>query len=171
MPVAAAAAATMMALGSTGDVLLLGVLLGLAAADYAAGAAGVLAGIAVVGRWGTTSLAALAGGQAVLGAAGWTGSDAQVASSWLAVGALLVVCPAALVPAAAFGATAAALVAGPAVDTGSPAADIALRVVAAVAGTVAAMVVARVARRSPRKVRDGLAIALGAAAALVAVFG
>ena len=45
-----------MAAASGGDVLLLGVLLGIAAADLAAGVAGVVVGLAVVGRRVQTGL-------------------------------------------------------------------------------------------------------------------
>src|SRR4051812_34841713 len=73
LQIGAAAGAAVMALTSTGDVLLLGVLLGVAAGDVEASAASVLAGLVVLGRFGTTSLAALAGAQHVVGPAGATG--------------------------------------------------------------------------------------------------
>ena len=84
---AASAGAAVMALTSVGDVLLLAVILGVAAADLLAGTAAVLAAVGVVGRWGTSSLAALAGGQAVVGPAGWTGSTRLAVSAWCAAGA------------------------------------------------------------------------------------
>ena len=103
-----------MASTSSGDVLLLGVLLGLAAADLAVGATGVMVGLAVVGRWGTSSLAALAGGQAVVGAAGVTGPALLAASAWCGAAALLLVAPRRPVATVAFGLAAADVVAGPA---------------------------------------------------------
>src|SRR2546430_7741379 len=72
----AAAGAAVMALSSTGDVLLLGALLGIAAGEVTAGAAALLAGLVVVGRFGSSSLTALAGAQQVIGPAGVTGSVA-----------------------------------------------------------------------------------------------
>jgi hypothetical protein len=134
-----------MALTSSGDALAAGVLLGLAALDVAAGAAAVLAGLAVAGRWGSSSLGALAGGQAVLGPAGWTGPAALAASSWAASAALVLACPPGRFRVVAFGLTAAALVAGPPLDGG--AAAVALRVVAAVAGVAAAAFTARAVPR------------------------
>ncbi len=154
-----------MAVTSTGDVILLGVLAGLAASDVVAGGVGVLAGAGVVGRWGTSSLAALAGGQAVVGAAGWTGSVALVASSWGSAAALLLVCPPGLAPAAAFGATAAQLVAGPALAEGSSAGVIALRVLAPVAGAGAALAVSRLLPRPVARIAAVVVASLAAALA------
>jgi hypothetical protein len=165
LAVGAAGAAVIMAVTSTGDVILLGVLLGLAASDAVAGGVGVLAGAGVVGRWGTSSLAALAGGQAVVGAGGWTGSAALVASSWGGAVALLLVCPPGLAPAAGFGAAAAQLVAGPALADNSSGAAVALRVLAPLAGAGLAMVTARLV---PRPVARAGAIALAAAATALA---
>ena len=115
LQLAAAAGAALMALTSSGDVLLLGVLLGVAAADVVVGAAAVGVGLAVLGRWGTSSLAALAGGQAVIGAAGATGPAVLAASAWCGAAALVLTAPARPVAALAFGLAAADVVAGPAV--------------------------------------------------------
>jgi hypothetical protein len=166
----AAAAAVLMAVTSTGDVILLGVLLGLAASGAVvdgavAGAVGVLAGAGVVGRWGTSSLAALAGGQAVVGAGGWTGSAALVASSWGSALALLLVCPAGLAPAAAFGAAASQLVAGPALADNSSAGAVAHRVLAPLAGAGAAVVMARLVPRQVARVAAVGAAVISAALA------
>jgi hypothetical protein len=166
--VGAAGAAVIMALSSTGDVILLGVLLGLAASDAAAGGVGVLAGVGVVGRWGTSSLAALAGGQAVVGAGGWTGSSALVASSWGGALALLLVCPPGLAPAAAFGAAASQLVAGPALADSSSAGSIALRVLAPLGGAAIAVAMSRLV---PRPVARVAAAAVAVAAAALAFAG
>jgi len=78
-----------MAVSSRGDVLVLALLLGLAAAQLESGVATVLAGVAVLLRWGTTSLGALAGAQAVLGAAGLTGPTPAAMSSWLSAVAIV----------------------------------------------------------------------------------
>jgi hypothetical protein len=107
-----------MALTSTGDVLLLGVLLGVAAGDVEAGAASVLAGLVVLGRFGTTSLAALAGVQHVVGPAGTTGPVALAAASWCAALALAFSTRDEFPIAAVFGLAAANVVAGPAVGGG-----------------------------------------------------
>jgi len=104
-----------MALTSAGDVLLLGVLLGVAVGDVEAGAASVLAGLVVLGRFGTTSLAALAGVQHVLGPAGTTGPVLLAAASWCAAAALIFSTRSEFTMAAVFGVAAANVVAGPAV--------------------------------------------------------
>jgi hypothetical protein len=160
--IGAAMATVIMVVTSTGDIILLGALLGLAACDAVAGGVAILAGISVIGRWGTSSLAALAGGQAVVGAAGWTGSDLLVASSWCGALALLLVCPPGLAPAAAFGATAAQLVAGPALGEGSSAGAIALRILAPLGGMAGAIAMARLV---PPSVARTVALAVGVAAA------
>jgi hypothetical protein len=162
----------MMALGSTGDVFLLAVLLGLAALDLLSGGVAALAMVSVVGRWGTTSLAALAGGQAVLGAAGWTGTTALVASSWAGAAALVLACPEGWVPAVAFGAAAAQLVAGPALGDGSSAGLVALRVVGPLVGMGLCVAVAQLSRRLffARTAIVAAGGALAAAAAALALF-
>ncbi|HUQ62818.1 MAG TPA: hypothetical protein VM121_03585 [Acidimicrobiales bacterium] len=160
--IGAAAAAVLMAVTSTGDVILLGVLLGLAASDAVAGGVAILAGAGVIGRWGTSSLAALAGGQAVVGAGGWTGSELTVASTWGGALALLLVCPPGLAPAAAFGATAAQIVAGPALAEGSSTGMIALRVLVPLGGMVVAMALARLV---PRPIARTGAVLVGVVAA------
>jgi hypothetical protein len=80
----ASAAVVAMAAAATGDVLLAGVLLGVAVGDAVTGAAAVLAGAAVVVRWDSSSLAAVGGNQAVLGWAGSVGPVLAAASTWLA---------------------------------------------------------------------------------------
>jgi hypothetical protein len=103
-----------MALTSAGDVLLLGVLLGVAAGSAEAGTASVLAGLVVLGRFGTTSLAALAGAQHVVGPAGTTGPVLLAAASWCAAAALTLSSRSEFTIAAVFGVAAADVVAGPA---------------------------------------------------------
>lgn len=176
---AALAAAAVAAVASRGDVLLLGVVLGVGAGSVVAGAAGVLAGVAVLVRWGSPSLGALAGAQAVLGPAGTTGSAAAAASAWCAASALvLVVRPLAPDPGGArwlrvgvvlastvpFGLAAADVVAGP-----GPGGSLATRVVAsAVATVLGAVVVVRVHRRTRGRLRWA-GVALGAVAVALAV--
>jgi hypothetical protein len=104
-----------MALSSTGDVLLLAVLLGVAAADVAVGTAAVLGALAVLGRFGTTSLAALAGAQHVVGPAGTTGPVALAGAMWCAALAVVLGSRGELLVSVAFGLSAANVVAGPSV--------------------------------------------------------
>jgi hypothetical protein len=159
----AGAGAIVITVTATGDVLLLGVLLGLAALDAVVGAGAVLVGLAALGRWGSTSLAAVAGAQAVLGPAGWTGSATAVLSSWSGALALLLLAPPRLVPVLAFGLAAAELVAGPAVGTGSLGGPLALRVAASAAAVAVAWACAH---RVPRglALRAGLVLAAAAVA-------
>jgi hypothetical protein len=146
-------------------VLFVGVLLGLAAVDMAVGVSAVLVGLAVLARWGTTALGALAGLQAVLGPAGLTGRALGIASSWCGAGALAVA--AALVPrrvtAAAVGLLAALVVAGPAA---SGAGTSLLRFGAAAAGAGTGAVLAG---RSSGRFTEPLAVGLAAVALVLAV--
>lgn len=154
---AAAAGVVAMVVTSTGDLLVVGLLLGLVASEPVAGAVGVAAGIATLGRWSSSSLTALAGGQAVLGAAGWTGALALTLSSWAAAAALILVAPRGRPAALAFGLAAAAIVAGPALGDGSVS-DAVVRLTASVAGVAAAWIAAwAVSRRTAHLVGLGLA--------------
>jgi len=145
-----------MALTSTGDVLLLGVLLGVAAGEVEAGAASVLAGLVVLGRFGTTSLGALAGAQHVLGPAGTTGPVILAAASWCAAAALNLSARAEFAIAAVFGLAAANVVAGPALGGGHEAA--AVRVAASL---VAVAVAWFVGGWIPRRLARPAAMAVG----------
>ncbi|HEX4866531.1 MAG TPA: hypothetical protein VFV32_02790 [Acidimicrobiales bacterium] len=90
---AAASAALVLALTSQGDALVLGLLLAVTAwRPLAALAIGLALG-AVSWRWGSTALEAWAGGQAVLGPAGWLEPARTAAGAWLAAGALVLVAP------------------------------------------------------------------------------
>lgn len=62
-------------------------------AQPAAVGAVLFAGIAMVERWGTTSLDAVAGAQTVLGAGGVVGPGPAAASAWLAAAALVLATP------------------------------------------------------------------------------
>lgn len=172
----AAVGLAVMAATATGDALLAGVLLGLAATDVAAGSAGVLVGVSVIGRWGSSSLAALAGGQAVFGAAGWSGPPGLVLSSWAAAGAVILACPRRrgsspgpepLIGALGCGILAAALVAGPAV-AGDTASVVGLRVFASVIAAGVALVLARTLPLRFARVASLLAAASAAAVAVLA---
>jgi hypothetical protein len=97
-------------------------------------------------RWGSPALGAIAGAQAVLGPAGWTGSSTAVASAWL--GALALVLAAVsldktssfvtVASVAPFAVAAADVVVGPA-----PGGALALRAFASVGALTAATLLAR----------------------------
>jgi hypothetical protein len=108
----AAAGAAALILLSTGDLFLLAVLLGVAAATVPAGVTGAAVAVAVSTRWGSSSLAAAAGAQAVLGPALVVGPWPALVSGWCAAAALLLAAPPGLV-APVFGAAAALVAAGP----------------------------------------------------------
>lgn len=165
LTLAATAASLALVLTSSGDVFLVAVLLGVATADAVVAGVGVLVAVSVLARWGTTSMRALAGLQAVLGPAGITGDTFGVAASWLAAVALLVAAAgvprrAAAVP---LGLLAGLVVAGPAV-TGLQ--DAALRGAGAGFGGVAA---ALLAGRAPGRVALPLAAAVAAAGCVAGV--
>jgi len=149
-----------MAAASVGDVLVLGVVLAVVTADLMAGAGAALAGVSVLVRFGTSSLEALAGNQAVLGGAGWTGSAAAAASAWCAAAALVAAAPRGILPAAAFGLAAAGVVAGP-----GPGGAIVARIAASVVGILAAWTLARMA---PARWTRAVAAAGGVAAVALA---
>ncbi|MDQ3569215.1 MAG: hypothetical protein M3396_01035 [Actinomycetota bacterium] len=128
-----------MALASAGDAVLLAVLLALAAGDLVAAAAVTVAGLSIAVRWGSTSLDAIAGAQAVLGPGGLVGPALATASTWCAAAAVVLASPRGW-RAAAFGLAAALCVAGPtAADTGA----LLLRLVAAAAGAGLAIAAGR----------------------------
>src|SRR5260221_277984 len=83
------AAALTLAATSRGDVVVLALLLGFGAGRRWSGLAAAAALGAALVRWGSPALGAIAGAQAVLGPAGWTGSPAAVASAWLGALALV----------------------------------------------------------------------------------
>lgn len=175
---AAAAAALVLAVTSRGDALGLATLLAVVAWRPLAAAAAGAGLIAASWRWGSTSLEAIAGAQAVLGPAGLVEPASAATASWLAASALVLVtgrlrapgagpAPRALhaLSAAATGAAAAVVVAGPA-----PGGDVWVRVLAGVLATGLAAAVVAVRGKGGRVpvVVDGLALTAGVAA-LVAV--
>ncbi len=172
-------AAGMSAAFSQGHVVVLALLLGLAAGRVSSGAAAAGAAAAVLLRWGSPSLGALAGNQSVLGAAGLTGTSAAAASAWLAAAALVLAATPVgharppqgrlarlgfVAPAVPFGLAAAAVVAGP-----GPGGALGLRVAAGVAAVVLAAAVATI-RTTPGadRVAASLAVSCGIAAVLAA---
>lgn len=152
----AVAGAVALALSSSGEVVLLAVLLGIAAGEVLAGAVAVLATGSVAIRWGTTSLDAIAGAQSVLGPGVAVGPAAAAASTWCAAAAL-VLAGARGWRAVAFGLTGGLVVAGPAAGSADL---VAMRAAAAVAGVGLAVVAGR---RAPPVARlAALALAAGA---------
>ncbi len=157
------------------------VLLSVLVAHPAAVGAVSLAGIAVLQRWGTPSLEAVAGAQSVLGAGGVVGPEAAAASAWFTAAALVLATPhpggddadptpasgkrrrpatGTLVAALALGAAAAAAVVGPDFDDG---------LVVRLAGTAVAVVLATVvASLRHQKVTAVLALVAGVLAAAFA---
>jgi len=127
------------AVTSTGDVVLLAVLLGLATGDLVVATAVVAACLSVAFRWGSTSLDAIAGAQAVLGPAGAVGSGPEAISAWCAAAVLVLAAPRGW-RAPAFGLAAALFVAGPAAADG---AALALRLGAGVAAAGLAVAAGR----------------------------
>jgi hypothetical protein len=165
---AVAAAALVLAVSSRGELCVLGALLVLPDLWRATGPLRLVAVASAVGasawRFGTTSLEALAGAQAVLGPAGGVGPAAAAAGSWLGAGALLLALgrgrePVRLVAA---GAAVAAVLAGPA-----PGGQLPIRVAVGLGATVAAAGLAR--WRAPRPRLDAALSALAAAVGLWAV--
>jgi hypothetical protein len=108
--------AAAVAAGSVGDVVVLAALLALAAPELAPVIAAGLVAASVTLRFGSSSLTALAGAQAVLGPAGVVGPASATASGWLGALGLVVAAPPGWA-AVAFGLGAAAVVAGPAPRT------------------------------------------------------
>jgi hypothetical protein len=137
----------LLAVLSRGDVLVLAPLLAITAWRPQALAALLPALLASGWRWGSTSLEAVAGAQAVLGPAGFVGSFPDAASAWLAAIAIVLVAPE-VRPAQADAARSSRSAAEPQARRAwsSPPATRAARaaqlLVAAAAGTAAAAVVA-----------------------------
>ena len=144
--VALLAAALALAVTSRGDVVVLALLLGFGAGRRTSGLASGAALAAALVRWGSPALGAIAGAQAVLGPAGWTGSSFAVASAWLAAVALVLAAVSidktspvvTALSVAPFAIAAADVVVGPARGGA-----LALRVLASVLALVVATVLAR----------------------------
>ena len=150
----AAAAAVVLALAGRGSVLVLGGLLAVVAASRLASVSAVVAAVAVQLRWGTASLSAVAGGQAVLGPAVALGSTRAAAAMALAALTVALLAPRPAVLAVAVGVVAGAVAAGPEVPH-----DMGVRLAGAAAGTIVALAARWLPFRGP----------LALAAALLAV--
>lgn len=162
--VALVAAASVLALTSSGDSFVLAALLGLVAADVAVAGVAALVATSLTIRYGASSLAAAGGAQAVLGPAVSTGEAFSIASAWTAALALAFVGPRGL-PVVAFGLSAAAVAAGP--DVSGPA-SLAVRV----AGVIVGLGIAGAAARyTPRRAARWFAAALALASVGLAAAG
>ena len=155
-----AGAATVVAVGSIGDLIVLAALLVLASGELAPALTAVLVAGAVVLRFGSSSLSAVAGAQAVLGPAGVVGPASAAASGWLGAAGLVVAAPPGWA-AVAFGLCAAVIVGGPAPRTPS---DLGVRVAASL---VAVAVAAGASRWLPRRAA-WLGVAAGAGSVALA---
>jgi hypothetical protein len=153
----AALAAVALALGSTGHLLVLGLLVAVVAGTRARGVAVLLAVTAALVRWGGPSLSAVGGDQAVLGAAVTIGSTAAAASCALAALAVVLTAPRDVPLVVAVGVVAGFLAAGPAFPQ-----DVPVRLV----GIVIGCALAYGARWVP--LRSWAAVAAGAGALLLA---
>ena len=175
LPVAAALAAAVLALTSTGSTVVGAALLGVAVGDRRRAAAALLAVAACALRFSTTSFDDLAGIQSVLGSAYEVGPAPAAASAW-AAGAALVLAAAPVgtgrvlggAAALAGGAFAAAVVAGQ-----GPGGDLWVRVVATAAATAIAGGVVALDRAGPPRARTAtpwLAVAAGITAVVLAAW-
>ncbi len=155
----ATGAAAALLLTTSGDAFVVVALLGLASLEVTSTAVAAAAFTAVLLRWGSSGLAAVAGAQGVLGpaiaVAPWTGA----ASAGAAATALICVAPPGP-PALAFGLAAGVVASGPA---GTSTTRLAIRLGAGIVGALLAFAVARrpVGRRRRLGVVAGvLAVAL-----------
>lgn len=144
--------------------MLLAALLGVSTGGLLAAVTAALAVLSSALRWGVMSLEGIAGAQSVLGPAGVVGPELAAASAWCAAAALILVTPRDW-RAAAFGLAAAITVAGPAAGTGG---DVAVRVVASVAGVGIAVAVGRLL---PPSVGRPAGLVLAAAAVVMVLVG
>jgi hypothetical protein len=154
-------------LTSSGDGLLAGVLVGLAAAELLPGAVAVLAVLGALSRFGATTLPAIAGAQSVLGPALAVGPFMGALGSVLAAGACLLAVPRRrgwIVP-ALLGGVAALVSAGPAMSGGVG--DSAIRLGALVVWVAGAVGWARWGR-GPRRVPATLVALAGLALCVAA---
>lgn len=136
---AALAAAAALTGTGRGDIWTLAVAFGVADASALTALVVGLVGIATIARAGSAGLADIAGGQAVLGAAGFTGSAAAVGAAW-ASAVSLVLAARDRWAGAALGALAGTIVAGPSVAGGFD--SVAVRTVGVVVGAAVGWFVA-----------------------------
>ncbi len=160
--VALVGAAALLAFTSSGDLFFLVGLLALMTLDPLVAGAASLSVVAVIVRFGSSSLATVAGAQGVLGPAVLLGDPASAAAMGLAGLAVVLASPRGL-PVIAFGATAGAIWAGAAPGD---AADWFWRVFGSALGLALTWAAARYLPRRPARIAGtvtaGLAVALAA---------
>lgn len=161
---AALAAGAALVLTGRGDLWVVALAIGVAAGSALTALSVVLAAVACLARVGSAGLADITGNQAVLGAAGVTGSGVAVSAAW-ASALSLVLAGRQRSTGALLGALAGVLVAGPAVAGGMNSALVWTGGV--LAGSVAGWILAA----SPRRARwqPWVAVAVGVAAIGLAV--
>jgi hypothetical protein len=165
LTIGGAVAAATLVLTTSGDAYLVAAFLGLAALSASAAAISAVAFTAVLVRWGSSSLAAIAGAQAVLGPAVVVGPALAIVAT-VAASAALVLAARKGWPAIAFGLAGGAVLAGPATTT------VALAIVrglAAVAGAALAVLLADQVPQRRRRTIAGVAATVAVLAALVGV--
>lgn len=158
-----AAAAALTATGR-GDIWTLALAFGVSDASALTALVVALAGVATIARTGSAALGDIAGGQAVLGAAGFTGSSVAIAAAW-ASAVSLVLTARDRWTGAGLGAFAGTLVAGPSLAGGYKS------VFVWIAGVVVGAGLGWFVTASERRVRwqrwIALAVGIGAVAAAV----
>ena len=157
-------AAALLALTSSGDLFFLAALLALVAVDPMIAGAVSLSVTAVIVRFGSSSLATVAGAQGVLGPAVLLGNPASALAMALAGLAVAMASPRGL-PVLAFGLTAGALWSGAAPGDWR---DVAVRIIGSVVGLAVAWGAARYLPRRPARIA---AVGLSAAAVALAAAG
>jgi hypothetical protein len=146
-----------------GDLWTLGLAFGVADASIVTALAVVGAAVASLARTGSAGLNDIAGAQAVLGAAGFTGSSAAIGATWASALSLAGVARQRIVS-AGLGLVAGTLVAGPSLNGGAK--SVLVCVAGAVLGAAVGWVLAPPAGRRPWQryvalVLGGVGVALG----------
>ncbi len=161
---AAFAAGSALTLTGRGDMWTLALAFGVADASAVTALVVGLAAAATLARAGTAGLADVAGGQAVLGAAGFTGSGLAIAATW-ATAVSVVLAARDRWTSVGLGALAGVIVFGPSLASGGV--DAAMWVAGVVVGGVAGWVCAPRGRRA--RFQPLVALAVGAAAIVLGV--
>jgi len=158
-----AAAAALTATGR-GDIWTLAVAFGVSDASALTALVVALAGVATIARTGTAALTDIAGGQAVLGAAGFTGSTVAIAAAWATALSLVLVARDRFTG-AVLGAFAGTLVAGPSLAGGYK--SVLVWVAGVAVGGVLGWFVTASERRAPWQRWIAVAVGVGAVCAAV----
>jgi hypothetical protein len=154
---AALVAGAVLTVTGRGDLWTLALAFGVAEGSALVAFVVAAVGVATLARTGSAALVDISGAQAVLGAAGFTGSAAAIAASWTSVLALLAIARDRWTS-VALGVLAATVVAGPALSGGSKSAAV-LLVGLVAGGTVGYFLRPSLARRPWHVVVDvGMAV-------------